>query len=115
VPVAVIYAVILALWFALRQRLGQIGFYLLFAVAVTASVQLVGVYLVFASLIVPALAARGRTPRHRLPVAYAVGVAGYAIGIVASALFDLPTGPVIVVALALVFLAVARRAPPAEG
>ena len=36
---------------------GQSGFYGAFAVAVTASVQLVGVYLVFASLIVPALAA----------------------------------------------------------
>jgi zinc/manganese transport system permease protein len=33
------------------------------AVAITASVQFVGVYLVFASLIVPALAARGRPGR----------------------------------------------------
>jgi zinc/manganese transport system permease protein len=111
VPVAVIYAAILALWFTLRARLGHIGFYLLFAVAVTASVQLVGVYLVFASLIVPALAARGRSPRRQLPVAYAVGIAGYAAGILASALLDLPTGPVIVVALTLIFIAVARRSP----
>jgi zinc/manganese transport system permease protein len=115
VPVAVIYAAILVLWFTLRARLGHIGFYLLFAVAVTASVQLVGVYLVFASLIVPALAARGWVERRRLPVAYAVGVAGYAVGIVASALFDLPTGPVIVVALTAIFLAVARRAPQPAG
>jgi zinc/manganese transport system permease protein len=113
-PVAVIYAAILVLWFALRARLGHIGFYLLFAVAVTASVQLVGVYLVFASLIVPALAARGQAERRRLPFAYAVGVAGYAAGIVASALFDLPTGPVIVVALTAIFLAVARRGPRSE-
>jgi len=37
-------------------RLGRFGFYAVFAVAVTASVQLVGVYLVFSSLIIPALA-----------------------------------------------------------
>ncbi|MGE5147047.1 MAG: metal ABC transporter permease, partial [Candidatus Eiseniibacteriota bacterium] len=114
VPVAAIYAAILVLWFTLRARLGRIGFYLLFAVAVTASVQLVGIYLVFASLIVPALAARGHAARWQLAIAYAVGVAGYAAGIVASALFDLPTGPVIVVALALLLLAVARRSPASQ-
>ena len=37
-----------------REKLGQIGFYVLFALVVTQSVQLVGIYLVFASLIVPA-------------------------------------------------------------
>src|SRR5579859_1016580 len=63
--VAIAYALILALWFGFGERLGRIGFYLLFACAVTASVQLVGVYLVFTTLIVPALATRGLT-RHRL-------------------------------------------------
>ena len=58
VPVAVLTALLLGLWFGLRERLGRLGFYILFAFAVTASVQLVGVYLVFASLIVPALACR---------------------------------------------------------
>ena len=42
-------AVILALWFGMQKRLSQLGFYLVFALAVTVSVQLVGVYLVFAS------------------------------------------------------------------
>src|SRR5436305_5120268 len=41
--VTVIYAVILAAWFGWASRLGRIGFYLLFACAVTVSVQLVGV------------------------------------------------------------------------
>ena len=36
--------------------LGRFGFYAAFALAVTASVQVVGVYLVFSSLIIPALA-----------------------------------------------------------
>src|SRR5688572_2687144 len=55
-PVAVVYAVLLGLWFGWGERLGRTGFYLLFAVAVTISVQLVGLYLVFTTLIVPALA-----------------------------------------------------------
>lgn len=93
-PVALLYAGILGLWFWLGSRLGRIGFYLLFAVAVTASVQLVGVYLVFASLILPALATR------RIAAAYAVGIAGYAAGLIASSWLDLPSGPTVVCALA---------------
>jgi zinc/manganese transport system permease protein len=82
------------------RRLGRFGFYGVFAVAVTASVQLVGVYLVFSSLIVPALATRlaGR-PQRQLP-AYAIGAAGYALGLALSALFDLPSGAIVVCALA---------------
>lgn len=93
-PLALVTAVVLAAWFGLRLKDSPLGFYLLFAITVTASVQVVGVYLVFASLIVPALAASGR-PRR----AYAVGVAGYALGLLASALFDLPAGAAIVLAL----------------
>jgi len=81
------------------ERLGRFGFYGAFAVAVTASVQLVGVYLVFSSLIVPALATTALPRRRRLAVAYAIGVAGYALGLALSALFDLPSGAVIVCAL----------------
>jgi zinc/manganese transport system permease protein len=95
VPVALAYAVILAVWFALGERVGSVGFYLLFACAVTASVQLVGLYLVFTTLIVPALATR-RIVRRRLTVGYALGAAGYALGLVVSALSDWPSGPAIV-------------------
>ena len=93
--VALVYAVVLLVWFALGESLGRVGFYLLFACAVTASVQLVGLYLVFTTLIVPALATR-RLVRHRLTVGYALGSAGYALGLVASALSDWPSGPAIV-------------------
>jgi len=92
---AIVYTAILALWFGARQRLGRIGFYALFASAVTVSVQLVGVYLVFATLIVPALATRTLGAR-RLPAAWAIGAVGYAVGLVVSMSIDLPTGPVIV-------------------
>jgi zinc/manganese transport system permease protein len=109
VPAAVVTAVVLALWFTVREKLGRPGFYLVFAVSVTVSVQLVGVYLVFASLIVPALGTRALNDRAGLTWAYGVGVVGYLLGLIASALFDLPTGAVIVWSLAAVGL-IARAA-----
>ncbi len=116
---AILYAAILACWFLLRQRIGRIGFYLLFAVAVTASVQLVGVYLVFASLIVPALAVRRCNDALRLPLAYAIGIAGYAGGLGLSFVFDLPTGAVTVWSLATVgvitMLLCSKGAAPRTG
>lgn len=98
-PVAVLYAVILALWLAFGRRLGRVGFYLLFALAVTASVQLVGVLLVFASLIAPAVALRGLAGTRRLMATWGLGAAGYGAGLLASALFDLPAGAAIVCCL----------------
>lgn len=100
-PVALLTAVILALWFGARDRLGRIGFYVMFACAVTASVQLVGIYLVFASLILPALASHFHPARRRLAVGYGVGVLGYALGLALSAAFDLPSGAVVVWVLAI--------------
>ena len=91
---------LLAMWRGWVHRLGRFGFYAVFALAVTASVQLVGVYLVFASLIIPALATRSQTGRNRYRIAYAIGVVGYASGLALSALLDLPSGAVIVWTLA---------------
>lgn len=102
---AAVYAAVLAVWFAFGERLGRVGFYSLFAVTVTVSVQLVGLYLVFATLIVPPLATR-RMRSRRLLAAWAVGVAGYAIGLAGSTVLDWPSGPVIVWSLCLVGLAV---------
>ena len=56
----------IAFWWLRGTRLGSLGFYLIFALAITASVQLVGVYLVFASLILPALAVRSWPSRSGL-------------------------------------------------
>ena len=101
IPVALLTVVVLALWFGARARLGVTGFYAMFAVVVTASVQLVGVYLVFASLIIPALASRSHAPRRQLFIGYSVGVLGYASGLALSAVLDLPTGAVVVWTLAI--------------
>ena len=101
---AVTYAAVLAVWFGGRERIGRVGFYSLFAVAVTVSVQLVGLYLVFATLIVAPLATRGMA-RHRLTASWALGALGYAAGLVVSTVTDLPSGPVIVWSLVVLGLA----------
>jgi zinc/manganese transport system permease protein len=110
--VAVISAAIVALWFGAARRVGRIGFYLLFACAVTVAVQLVGIYLVFASLIVPALATR-RLERLRLTMAYGLGALGYAFGLALSLASDLPPGPLIVCTMTalgvVLFVSLPRR------
>lgn len=98
---AVTVLLLLALALGWVRRL-RFGFYAAFALAVTASVQLVGVYLVFTSLIVPALATLRFSGRLRLVLGYAVGAIGYAIGLALSALLDLPTGPTVVCTLVAV-------------
>jgi zinc/manganese transport system permease protein len=102
---------ILALLRFFGQRLGRLGFYLVFALAVTASVQLVGVYLVFASLIVPSLAVRHYRAGLRLPVAYLVGIGGYGAGLVLSVVLDLPSGALIVWCLTLLAMLVYAVGP----
>jgi len=104
VPVAVLYAVLLLVWFVGRERLGRPVFYATFAFAITASVQLVGVYLVFASLILPALATRRMNGPGRLLVGYLTGGLAFLFGIAISALLDLPTGAVTVWTMAAVAL-----------
>jgi len=101
VAVAVLTALVLIAWFGWSAKIGRIGFYLLFGLSVTASVQLVGVYLVFATLIIPALATRNAA-RMRLPKAYLVAALGYAIGLFLSSWLDLPSGAVVVWALAVI-------------
>lgn len=100
-PLALLNLVILGLWAIVGQRGGSIAFYLLFALAVTAAVQLVGVFLVFASLIVPALATRHLRGARAVATGYVLGATGYALGLWLSALFDLPSGAIVVWALAL--------------
>lgn len=95
IATALLSAALLLVWRWQQARLGNLGFYTLFALAVTASVQLVGVYLVFASLIVPALATY-RIKQRRIAYAFAIGICGYAVGLFLSALFDLPSGATVV-------------------
>lgn len=117
IPIALSF-VILALWFKGNAAANPTLFYVLFALSVTTSVQLVGVYLVFASLIIPALA----TKRHgSLKAAYGVGLLGYLLGSFGSLLTDLPTGPSVVWSMAIagvifgLFFGVRRLRPDSPG
>lgn len=88
-----------ALWLLLKNKFGEAAFYPLFAIAITASVQLVGVYLVFATLVIPALAII-RAKRYPLLKGLTIGVLGYGIGLLVSLKWDLAASPIIVWCLA---------------
>ncbi len=103
-PLAALYAAVLIAWAVLKARFHSLVFYIAFAIVVTASVQVVGVYLVFASLIIPALATTGMRRGNRLLAGYLVGAVSYLLGIGASVVLDLPTGAVIVWTMAAVAL-----------
>lgn len=100
-PAAIVSVLVFLVWKLFGDRLGRMGFYTLFAIAITVSVQLIGVYLVFASLIIPALAVTMMGVSSKHIFAGVIGVVGYAIGLIASALLDLPSGAVIVWTIAL--------------
>ncbi|MGD9599376.1 MAG: metal ABC transporter permease [Steroidobacteraceae bacterium] len=109
---AVVTAIFAAVWFGWRERIGRVGFYVLFALVVTASVQLVGVYLVFTTLIVPAVATYRLGARRQLVPGYAVACVSYVAGLAISVMTDLPSSAVIVwtmAALALVTHLAVRR------
>jgi zinc/manganese transport system permease protein len=100
-PVAIVSALVLSAWYWMRDHLQGFGFYALFAFAVTASVQLVGIYLVFACLIIPALATRHIARRGlRIFCGYGVGLVGCMAGLLISVSADLPAGAIIVWSLA---------------
>lgn len=102
--VALAYAALMGIWFARGRDIGRIGFYMMFACAVTISVQLVGLYLVFTTLIVPALATR-RATRWRVAMGCALSASGYALGLFISTLTDLPSGPAIVWTMTVIAIA----------
>jgi len=103
VPIALLYAVVLFSWFKFGQHNSSLKFYLLFAVTITASVQLVGIYLVFATLILPALATR-KMKSGALKIGYLISITAYLAGLIIASLTDLPAGAVIVFSLALIAL-----------
>ena len=97
---APIYVLILAVWFMKPSLRNGIGFYLLFALAITSSVQLVGVYVVFTSLVLPALTVV--KSRHPNKIAWLCGTISVVAGVIIAMLSDAPAGPVIVVSHVLV-------------
>ena len=99
---ALLTAAFLLIWTTLRERIGRAGFYILFAFVVTASVQIVGVYLVFSTLIVPAVAVYRWPKQRQLTVGLSLAFASYVVGLGVSAIADLPSSPVIVWVMVLI-------------
>jgi zinc/manganese transport system permease protein len=101
---AILTGIFALVWFTMRDRIGRLGFYVLFAVVVTASVQLVGVYLVFTTLIVPAVATYRHRAKRQLLLGYGLAMGSYIAGLALSLVTDLPSSAVIVWAMAMLGL-----------
>ncbi len=83
-------------------------FTLLVAIMVALSIKIVGVLLVSSLLIIPAAIARGfsRTPEHMAILASCFGIISVCFGVFSSLKLDTPTGPSIVMAMLVIFIAV---------
>lgn len=98
---AIVYGLVLLIIMVRPRVLEGAAFYLLFALVITLSVELVGVYLVFSTLILPALAVNRYAGKGAILWAYLVGLVGYVFGLWLSASLDLPSGAAIVATLAV--------------
>ena len=81
-------------------------FFLSFAFVLVKSVQMAGILQVFSFLIVPALIGRlyTRKPARVLLIGWIVGLLASIVGIGISYKFDLPTAPMTVASLSLIFM-----------
>jgi zinc/manganese transport system permease protein len=126
--VALLYAIVGALHWTVRQPLLEISFdpaaalskerwirwwdflfYASFGFVVTSSVQIAGVLLVFSYLIVPATIAAllARSVTTRLVIGWALGFVVSVLGLLASAAWDLPTGATVVTTFGVLMATVA--------
>ena len=96
----VVYTFTLIIWIFCRRKMGEWIFYPLFAITITLSTEVVGVYLVFASLIIPSVCTLYQD--QNLFKAYSIGFLGYVVGLIVSASIDLPAGATIVWCLAII-------------
>jgi len=81
-------------------------FYALFGIVVTSSVAIAGVLLVFSFLVIPAVIAFLFTARTALllSIAWSAAILATLLGLYVSFATDMPTGPVIVCAFAIVLI-----------
>lgn len=91
---------------ATRLRLWDFVFYLTFGVAVTFSVTIAGVLLIFSTLVIPATIAFLFTSNFNraLLIAWATGAAALGAGIWGSVVWDVTTGPLLVVAFGVALI-----------
>jgi zinc transport system permease protein len=84
----------------------KLAFTLIVALLIAAALKLVGALLITALLIIPAAAARrlARSPESMAVLAALLGMLAVALGLLASWLWDWPSGPAIVLAASALFL-----------
>ncbi len=89
----------------LNVRAWDFVFYATFGVVVTSSVHMAGVLLVFSFLVVPAVCAMMffKSVARRLMTGWAIGVTGSIGGLIASAMWDLPTGAAVIGTFGVLF------------
>lgn len=97
--IAPIFLSVFVAWIIFKNKRSFL-FYPLFAITIPFSVSMIGVYLVFASLIFPALAVV-KLKNHKMVVGIIISIASYLLGLIGSYIFDWPAGPAIVLMLAL--------------
>ena len=100
-PLALLTAVFTVTQLRWPRWLGSAGFYPCFALLVSCSVPLLGVYLVFVTLIAPALVAQLAGGQR---AAIFCGMAGYVLGLGLAWWLDWPAGATLVLGLLLVSL-----------
>lgn len=91
----------------LRPETARFVFMLLMALVIAIAMKIVGIMLITSLLIVPAATARrfARTPEAMAMIASMIGAVSVVVGLYASLYYDTPSGPSIVVAAMLLFVA----------
>lgn len=81
-------------------------FMLLLSIVIAVAINIIGILLITALLIIPAATARrfSSTPEQMGGIAAVIGIAGMVLGLYASVQFDSRSGPSVVVALFLLFV-----------
>lgn len=90
------------IWFIFKNKRSFL-FYPLFAVTIPFSVSMIGVYLVFASLIFPALAVE-KFQNYKFILGLFTSISAYLLGLSASYLFDWPAGSAMILSLSIISL-----------
>lgn len=98
-PLALITAAMLMLVWLKPEFMKGSGFYLIFAILMPITVKLMGIYLEFALLVIPALCAATLKGTRFFVASISIGVVGILSGIAVSARYDLPSGASVVITL----------------
>ena len=97
----------------LRPERARLLFGLLVAAVIAVAIKIVGVLLIVALLVIPAATVRrfASSPERMVVAAAAAGMAAVAGGLLASATWDTPSGPSIVVTALVLFVVTRLRRP----